>query len=158
MYNKSLLEECDKEENGLLLLLLLPVWKSRLNRSAQCHVLAHAPPDRRPNDKYPVNNSPRSVLCKNVSLQCCLEAAVVHIQYVRCQMCVYTDVLHSVETLIEQKKLGQQWLNATCQGNLSHAILETRARATTALLFTCPVYSLLLPDEKNRRSLGTFQK
>jgi hypothetical protein len=39
-------------------------------------------------------------------------------------------------------------VNAACQGNLSRAILGTRALASTALLYTHPVYTLLLPDEK----------
>jgi hypothetical protein len=84
--------------------------KQTVNRSAQCHVFAHSPPNLRPNDKYPVNNSPRSDLCKNVSLRCCLVAAVVHtsILSVHSQTCVYTDVLHSVMTLVRQNKLGQQ--------------------------------------------------
>jgi len=46
-------------------------------------------PGRRPNDKYPVNTPHRSDLCIKVSLQCHLVATVIHIQYVRSQICVY---------------------------------------------------------------------
>jgi hypothetical protein len=38
--------------------------KQTVKRSVQCHVFAQSPPDRRPNDKYPVNTSHRSDLCK----------------------------------------------------------------------------------------------
>jgi hypothetical protein len=37
--------------------------KKAVKRSAQCHVFAHSPPDRRPKDKYPVNTSHGSDLC-----------------------------------------------------------------------------------------------
>ena len=48
-----------------------------------------SPPGRRPNDKYPVNTSHRSVLRKNVSLQCYLVATVIYLQSVRSQICIY---------------------------------------------------------------------
>ena len=87
---KDLLEHCDKEQNmSVTGLLLLPVQKKTLKHSAQCHILAQSPPDRRPNDKYPVNTSHRSDLSKSFSLQYCLVATVIHIQSVRSQICVY---------------------------------------------------------------------
>ena len=45
------------------------------------------------------------------------------------------------------KEIGTA-VNAACQGNLSCAILGTCAIASTALLYTHPVYTLLLPDEQ----------
>jgi hypothetical protein len=55
--NEDLFEECDQEEN---LTLTGAATASCLNFKivkyfAQCHVFAQSPPDRRPNDKYPVN-------------------------------------------------------------------------------------------------------
>jgi hypothetical protein len=48
--------------------------------------------------------------CKNVSLQCCLVATVIHIQSVRSQVFVNIHVMHIIETLFGQfeKKLRQQ--------------------------------------------------
>ena len=87
---KDLLEHCDKEQNmSVTGLLLLPVQKKTLKRSAQCHILAQSPPGRRPKDKYPVNTSHPSDLYKNVSLQCYLVATVILIPSVRCQTCVH---------------------------------------------------------------------
>jgi len=69
-----------KEQNVAVTgLLLLPVQKKS---SAQCYVFAQSPPDRRPNDKYPVNTSHRSDLCKYVSVYCYLVATVIHVQSV----------------------------------------------------------------------------
>jgi hypothetical protein len=47
----------------VLLLLLFLLQKQTVKLSAQYHVLVQSPPDRRPNDKYPVNTSHRSDLC-----------------------------------------------------------------------------------------------
>jgi len=58
-------------------------------RSVQCHVFAQSPSDRRLDHKYPVYTSHRNNLCKTVSLLCCLVATVIHMQSVRCQICVY---------------------------------------------------------------------
>jgi len=63
--------------------------KKTVKHSVQCHVLVQSPPDRRPNDKYPVNTSHRSDWYSNVSLQYYLVATVIHVQYVRSQICVY---------------------------------------------------------------------
>ena len=63
--------------------------KKKIKRSAQCHVWAQSPPHRCPNDKYPVNTSHRSDLCKNVPLHPYLVATVIHIQHVHSQICVY---------------------------------------------------------------------
>ena len=75
--------------------------KKTVKRSAQCHVFAQSPPGRRPNHKYPVNTSHRSDLCKNVSLQYYLVTTVIHIQS---DMCVYTHIVHSTETMVGQNK------------------------------------------------------
>ena len=85
-----------------VLLLPLPVTK----RSAQCHVLAQSPPDRRPNDKYPVNSSHRYDLCKNVSFAVLLfggngnSCTVCTVS----DMCVCAHVLHNSETGVGQGK------------------------------------------------------
>jgi len=50
--------------------------------------LAQSLSDRRPNDKYPVNTSHRSDLCKYVSLQCYSQVTIIHIQSVHSQICV----------------------------------------------------------------------
>jgi len=68
--NKNLSEEWVKEENlAVTGAAAAPVQKKTLKRSAQCHIFAQSPPGRRPNDKYPVNTSYHSDLCKNVSLR-----------------------------------------------------------------------------------------
>ena len=76
------------------------------------HIRPVTPSHRRPNDKYPVNTSHRSDLCKNVSLQCYFVATVIHIQSVRSQICVYTHICSSlygdVSRAKEIKQLGQQ--------------------------------------------------
>jgi len=69
--------------------------KKTSEHSAQFHVFAQSPPDRRPNDKYPVNTSQ---LCKHVSLQCYLVVTVIHIQSVGSRMCIH--VLHNIEMLV----------------------------------------------------------
>ena len=61
--------------------------------SVHCHVLAQSPPGRRLNNKYPFNTSHRTDLCKNISLQYCLVATVIHVQSARSQICVYR-VIH----------------------------------------------------------------
>jgi hypothetical protein len=92
-------------------------------RFFQCNLFAHSPPDRRPSDKYPVNTSPPQYLCKNVSLQCCLVAAVIHIQSVRSQICVY---IHNVFTTERRwsgkgiKDIGTA-VNAACHFGFGHA-------------------------------------
>jgi hypothetical protein len=79
--NKGAPEECDKEENVQeLRLLMLPVWNEDFKRPVHCHIFAQSQPARRPTNKYPVNTSHLSDLCKNVSLQCYLVATVIHIQ------------------------------------------------------------------------------
>jgi hypothetical protein len=72
IFNKCLLEECGKGENMAVTAAATTFClnKKTVKRSVQCHVFAHSPPDRRPNDKYPVNTSHRSDLCNSVSLQC----------------------------------------------------------------------------------------
>ena len=55
--------------------------KKTVQRYVQRHVFAQSPPGRRPNDKYPVNTSHSSDLCKNVSLRCYLVATVIHILF-----------------------------------------------------------------------------
>jgi hypothetical protein len=110
--NKDILEECHKEENlGSNLGCYCFLFKKNIaKRSAQRHIFPKAPPGRRPNDKYPVNTSHRSDLCKNISLHCYLVTTVIHIQSLCSQMCVYiyiyiyTYVLQNIETLVGQNK------------------------------------------------------
>ena len=96
--SECLLEESNKEENltvsvGCYYFLF---GKKTVTPSVPCHVFAQSPPDRRPNDKYPVNTSHRSDLCKNVSLNCYLVATIMHIQSVSSQKCVYLHTFDSV--------------------------------------------------------------
>jgi len=101
--------------------MAVTVWQT-VKRSVQCHAFAQSPPDRSPNDKYPVNTSHRSDLCKNVSLQCCLVLTLIHTQSdtVTCVcVCVYMHVLHNVETWVagrtnERKKRSGTAVNAAC--------------------------------------------
>jgi hypothetical protein len=74
--------------------------KKKVTRFVPCHVFAQSPPDRRPNDKYPVNTSRRSDLYKNVSLQCYLVATVIHTQTVRGQIWVHEAGPESKETKV----------------------------------------------------------
>jgi len=48
-------------------------------------------------------------LCKNVSLQCYLVAKVIHVQSVRCQICVYEHMLRTIWRLCTGTAL-----NAAC--------------------------------------------
>jgi len=104
--HKGLLQQCHKQHNVAVTVLLLPppVTKADTKRSSQCPVFSQSPPDRRPNDKYPVNTSHRSDLCKNVSLQCYLVATVIHIQSVCSQICVCTHVVHNMATVVGLRK------------------------------------------------------
>jgi hypothetical protein len=59
-------------------------------------------------------------------MQYCLVAAVIQIQFLHSQICIYTyihtyHVLHNIEILVMQKNLKKLWtaVNAACQGNLS---------------------------------------
>ena len=79
-----------------------------VKRSVQSHVFAQSPPGWRPNDKYPVNTSHRSDLCKYVSLQCSLVATIIHTQSVHRYVCIYTHIVHSIETVVRQKKLKKR--------------------------------------------------
>ena len=106
------------------------LFQKIVKRSIECHVLAQSPPGRRPNDKYPVNTSHRSDLCKNVSLQCCLVATVMHIQRLHSHiyiyicvyiyMCVYiyiyiyAHILLNMEMLVEEKKYTH-WDSGECR-------------------------------------------
>ena len=61
-YNSGRLEECDKEEQlAVTVLLVLPVGKKTVKRSVNCHVLVRSPPEGRHDDTYPVNTSLRFV-------------------------------------------------------------------------------------------------
>jgi len=106
--NKGLPEECDKRTRGSNWGCYCFLFhKQTVQRSIQCHVFAQSPPGRCPNDKYPVNSSHRTDLCKSVSLRCCLVATVIHTQSPRSQVCVH--VRHNMETLVvPRNRMGQQ--------------------------------------------------
>jgi len=76
--------------------------KKTVKYFAHSHAFAQSLPGRSPNDKYPVNTSHRSDLCKNVSLQYYLVTTVIHIQSVHCQIymcvCVYVFVCVCIHT------------------------------------------------------------
>jgi len=60
--NNGRLEECDKEEQlAVTVLVLLLVRKKTGKRSVKCHVSVRSPPEGRRDDKYPVNTSLRFV-------------------------------------------------------------------------------------------------
>jgi len=50
----------------------------------------------KPHQIYPVNTSHHSDLYKKVSLQCYLVTTVIHIQSVRCQICVYIQIFFTI--------------------------------------------------------------
>ena len=64
-------------------------------------------------------------LCKNVSvgLSYYVVATVIHIQFLRSQICVYIDIhiRHNIETVVGQRKgkITGTAVNAACPGNLS---------------------------------------
>ena len=113
--------------------------KKTVKRSAQCHVFAQSPPGRRPNQKYPVNTSHRSDLCKNFSLQCYLVTTSIHIQSLCCQICVYVytycaqyrDGGGANEIII----LGQRWMQRAKEIFLC-VILDRRATGWSTLVYT----------------------
>jgi len=114
--NKGLFEACDKQQNMAVTgLLLIPVQKQIVKRSAQCHVLVQSPPSRRPNDKYPVNTSHRSDLCKNVSLLCCLVTTVIHIRSVYSHICGCTHMFFTIWRRWLGKKNINYWNRSECR-------------------------------------------
>ena len=50
--------------------------KKTVEHIVQRLVSSKSPPGQGPNDKYPINTS---ILCKNISLQCYLVTAVIHV-------------------------------------------------------------------------------
>jgi hypothetical protein len=124
------------------LLQLIPVQRKNVKRSVLCHVLAQSPPGRRSNDKYIVNTSHRSDLCKNVSMLCCMVATVMHIQSLRSQMCTHTHT-HTLCTIWRHwwdkrnEILGQR--------SMPRAVLGTRAAVSLALDWS---------DAPNQKSLS----
>ena len=57
-----------------------------------------------PNDKYPVNTSHRSDLCKNVALAVLFGSnGNSYTVCTQSDMCIYTHFIHSIETLVGQK-------------------------------------------------------
>ena len=75
--------------------------KKTVKRSVQCLVLSQSPPGRRPNDKYSVNTSHRSEMCKNGAELPYLVATVIHTQSVRSQICVY------IHTFLQYREAGR---------------------------------------------------
>ena len=123
--------------------LLLPVQKNTVKHSVQCHVLVQSLPGRRPNDKYPVNTSHRSDLCKYVSLQCYSQATVIHIQSVRRYVVLYIYIYIYIYTFFRNTgalvgksntKLGRQRMLFTKE-ILARAILGMRAVGSVAILY-----------------------
>ena len=88
--------------------------KQTVKLSIRCHVFAQSPPDRRPNDKYPVNTSHRSDLCQSVTLHCHLLVTVIYIQSVNSQICVYIHTYCAQYGDDGRTKhiqiLGEQWM------------------------------------------------
>jgi len=90
----------------------------------------HLPPGERHNDKYPVNTSHCSDLCKK-----CFTVVLFgsngnsHTVLTKSDVCIHTHVLHNIGTLVGQKKykiLEQQWMPRAKEISPS-AILGRRA-------------------------------
>jgi len=115
--------------------------------SVQCHVFAQSPPDRHPNDKYPVNTSHPPDLCKNFSLAVLFGSnGNSYTVCTQSDMCICVYILYKythTRTQIfssqcrdsgraREKKSGTA-VKAACQGNVSTC--HTRF-ARPALVFT----------------------
>jgi len=130
IYNKALPQVTrsvkQRGSNCGCYLFLLP--KQTVTRSAQCHISVQLQPHRRPNNKYPAKTSHRSDLCKNASLLCYLVATVIHIQSVRCQICVYIYTCCSAQYGEAGRAKGitktGTTVNAASEGNLSKSHFE----------------------------------
>ena len=69
IYNKSLVEECDKEENVAVMDYYYFLFEKKIvKRFVQCLVSANSPPGLHPTDKYPVNTSHRSQIASGAVL------------------------------------------------------------------------------------------
>ena len=115
--NKGLLQQCVKQQN-VAVTVLLPLPLTKEYRKTFCPVSRIGPVTARPapNDKYPVNNSHCSDLCKNVSFAVLLfdsndiSYTVLYAADVCVCVCVcvcaraHTHVLHSRETMVGQNK------------------------------------------------------
>ena len=91
--------------------------KKAVKRFVQCHVFTQSPPDRRPSDKYPVNNSHRSDLSKNISLPVLFgSSGNSYAVPTQSDMWLYTHILHNTETLVGQnrEKTTEAAVNAAC--------------------------------------------
>jgi len=102
--NKVIQEECDKEENVAVTVgsCYFLFQKKTIQLSVQCHVFAQLQSDRHLNGNIQSKLRAAFDLCKNVSLHCYLVTMVIHIQSVRNQVCMYTQILHNIETLVAQ--------------------------------------------------------
>ena len=125
IYNKVLLEECDKQEQAAV------KWgcycflfdTMTVKRSAQCHVLVQSPPDRRNNQKYP------NTLHRSLFVYKCLNAVLFgsngNSYSLYAEMCTSTHILHNIQTLVGQKEQEKNGTagNAACHSFVSPGIV-----------------------------------
>jgi hypothetical protein len=92
--------------------------KKIVKHSVQCHIFTQSPPGRRPSDKYRVKTSHGSRFVFAVLFGSNGNSLTVSAQS---EMCMYTHVLHNIQTLVGPKKLKKfgTAVLAACQGNLS---------------------------------------
>jgi hypothetical protein len=67
--------------------------KKIAKRSVQCHVFTQSPPGRHPSEPFALFQ----ICVKRFHWQYYLVAAVIHIQYLRSQMCVYAHIIRNIE-------------------------------------------------------------
>ena len=72
----------------------------------QCHAFAQPPPDRRPNDKYPVNTSHRYRFVLNHSFALLFGSnGNSYTISTQSEIFICTHIIQTMENLVEQKKL-----------------------------------------------------
>ena len=110
--------------------------KKTVQHYVQRHVFAQSPPGRRPllNIQPALRTTPN--VCKSVSIAVLSDSNIIHIQFLRSQICVHTNNLHNLETLIGQKKyfkkIGDQCM-PRAKEIFRSAVLGTRAIGSSAL-------------------------
>jgi hypothetical protein len=131
-----------------------------LKRSVQHHAFNQSPPGRYLSDKFPVHTSHCSRLKKKNYSKFYLVVTVIHIQLVRCQICVYmcTHSSHSREAgrAKEMKKIvttanvtHQADISACRVGHACHRLRVIRVSVETSLLLCLRI----LYDSEIRRNL-----
>ena len=80
--------------------------KKILKSFDQCHLFAHSPPDRRPNNKYPVKHFVTLLICvKMFHSQYYLVATVIHVRSVRSQIRVCVRIYIYIYRVSQELRL-----------------------------------------------------